>query len=112
MPVTVVAAGATVTPTAARTGHARKLRDQGMAGSHEGRWLQTREGFHWRNYTAECREHGRHPFWAGCTGGRREADMDVVIARFTQDVWPGNFFCSISVDSNVARVHARFGHHA
>lgn len=32
-------------------------------------------------YTAECTEHGRHPDCAGRTGGRRDADKDVSIAR-------------------------------
>lgn len=76
-------AGCPATTTAARRRHAGMRR--GRTGADPpGRW-------HPEKHTAECMEHGRHPDWAGCTGGRREADRDVTIARFAQGCAAGQF---------------------
>lgn len=55
-------------------------------------------------HTAECMEHGRHPHWAGRTGGRRDADKDVTIARSAQGCVTGQFLMAMVVQVAVIRM--------
>jgi hypothetical protein len=55
---------------------------------------------------------GRVEMAEAYTGGRRDADKDVSIARFAQDVWPGNYFLGrTKTGSRAARVFANACRH-